>query len=922
MDLRTPDNENKPDKQALRRTRKKGASKWRKLTLIMASGRALVRKYSNRCCVSLFRQIRGGFRTNILQNLASALLDQYHRSAEQGDLDKAIQLLTEALGLCPPGHLERGMSLNNLAQSLLDRYRRSGEQGDLEEAIQLLTEALGLCPPGHLERGMSLNNLAQSLLDRYRRSGEQGDLEEAIQLLTEALGLCPPGHLHRDISLNNLAQSLLDRYRRSGEQGDLDEAIQLLTEALGLRPPGHLERGMSLNNLTVALRDRYRRSGEPGDLEEAIQLLTEALGLCPPGHLERGAFLTNLAGALRDRYRGSVEQGDLDEAIKLFAEALGLCSPGHLHFATASLNLAETLWLAGAPHLDCNMNTPLTLIERGAKDQLSLPLDTLRCAQIWVQMAPDNTQQHEAYSTFIDILRRYIAIGPTVEQQYTSLAHQASFLSLPLNVAARATAAQNVERAVEWLDAGRSLLLADSRRVNQPFPPPERPPDDLTEKFIDICTKLQNVASVASQQYQSGLCGISRGHLNSNAAVSDLLIQKRKLMSEFDRLVGLIRNSPGHEDFLKPLSFEKLRKATSDGPVIIVNCTEHRSDVIIVFAEQPPSVIALDQSFWQTALLVHRRYLAAREEAKKEKASELFGATLAEVSRALWDLVVADVVTELKKRGVVEQSRIWWCPTSFLTALPFHAAGRGKRSKKPKNGERPKGFLIDYYIPSYTPTLKALIDARQPSTASTAVQAQPPKVLIVAQTKDPQLEHAQSELSVLDDQLATFDRVVLDDEAATIKSVMDTLPSFNWAHFICHGEVPTLSPFDSCLRLYREKLTLGHIVNARLPDAQFIFLSACHTAELNDPKLTDEILHLAGAMQFSGFRSVVGTLWEMNDKDGPFVAQQFYGEMLEGDDGVNGRHTKAARALWKVVSEMKKHKLGMERWMNYVHIGA
>lgn len=58
------------------------------------------------------------------------------------------------------------------------------------------------------------------------------------------------------------------------------------------------------------------------------------------------------------------------------------------------------------------------------------------------------------------------------------------------------------------------------------------------------------------------------------------------------------------------------------------------------------------------------------------------------------------------------------------------------------------------------------------------------------------------------------------------------------------------------------------IVNARLPNAEFAFLSACESAT-GDPNTPDEVLHLAAALQFAGFCSVAGTLWAMDDRDGP-----------------------------------------------------
>jgi len=43
-----------------------------------------------------------------------------------------------------------------------------------------------------------------------------------------------------------------------------------------------------------------------------------------------------------------------------------------------------------------------------------------------------------------------------------------------------------------------------------------------------------------------------------------------------------------------------------------------------------------------------------------------------------------------------------------------------------------------------------------------------------------------------------------------------------------------------------------------------------------EKSIVDEALHLAAAMQFCGFRSVVGTMWEMTDIDGRDLARDLY----------------------------------------------
>jgi len=68
-------------------------------------------------------------------------------------------------------------------------------------------------------------------------------------------------------------------------------------------------------------------------------------------------------------------------------------------------------------------------------------------------------------------------------------------------------------------------------------------------------------------------------------------------------------------------------------------------------------------------------------------------------------------------------------------------------------------------------------------------------------------------------------------------------------------------PFLASLRLHSgNRLTLLDLIQARLPGAELAFLSACHSAA-GDGITPDETIHLAAALQFCGFRSVVGTLW-------------------------------------------------------------
>ncbi|KAL0945206.1 hypothetical protein HGRIS_000717 [Hohenbuehelia grisea] len=803
------------------------------------------------------------------------------------ELEKSIELYTKALELQPPGHPDRAQSLINLAISFADRYRLEGSRDDLEKMIELETEALELRPPGHPGRAESLNNLASSFTDRYRLEGSRDDLEKSIELHTKALELRPPGHPGRAQSLSNLASSFTDRYRLEGSRDDLEKSIELHTKALELRPPGHPDRAESLSNLAISFTDRYRLEGSRDDFEKSIELHTKALELRPPGHPDRHSTIADYAAVLWDP-----------------------------DTTTAPANAASVF----------------ALLTEGCM-KISLPSPgSLRCARLWANWACEincGPKIREAYEICITNLERYLSISPTTARQYDALHHASAHPSLPFDAASRILELGDVETAVKWLDASRSLLWSQTQRSRAPLPPDVAKQLDvnLVKDFEKTCSDLQGLSALDNSSLAGGRRA-EQNHTISSSADHDL--QRRALSTTFERLVTSIQETPGCENFLRPLPFNKLQEAASEGPVIIVNSSKYSSHAILVFADRDPIALPLDDSFHETALNECNSYVETHKGIAKN---------LERITRWLWNSVVARVVKRLEEEGVRAQPesrmeegvcrepRIWWCPTGILTVLPFHAAGDGK------------DFLIDHYVSSYTPTLKSLTVARQ-STDSHGADASHSKTLLVAQTKDRKnLPKASKELRLLRDLLDNASTTCLDNEQATKESVLRHLHSHNWVHFICHGAVSDKTPFQSSLQLCKDKsqpnkqkaqlLDLNTIISAHLPDAKFAFLAACHSAEQSSKGLRDEILHLAGALQFSGFRSVVGTLWEMEDEDGPTVTSYFYEAMLnvhasEPDKLAAGQeHTRAACALWKATQVLRNDKkVSLDRWVNFVHIGA
>jgi CHAT domain-containing protein len=163
-------------------------------------------------------------------------------------------------------------------------------------------------------------------------------------------------------------------------------------------------------------------------------------------------------------------------------------------------------------------------------------------------------------------------------------------------------------------------------------------------------------------------------------------------------------------------------------------------------------------------------------------------------------------------------------------------------------------------------------------------------------------------------------------EAATPAAVLDGFHHHRFVHFACHGTLEAGKPFEAGFELHgNERLTLLEIVRADLPTAEFAFLSACHTAEVTEGSIMDEGLHLAAAVQYSGFRSVVGTMWAMVDEDGRDLAENFYKALFSNSRREQGipYHERSAKALRFAVKKLRrKRRITLERWVNFVHYGA
>ncbi|KAH8105748.1 CHAT domain-containing protein [Phellopilus nigrolimitatus] len=696
------------------------------------------------------------------------------------------------------------------------------------------------------------------------------DVEESIANLRDALDLCPPGHPDRSASLYDLANAVFTRFEQSGRMDDLEESIVLNRDALELRPPGHPLRSSSLNNLANAVLTRFKQTGRTEDLEESIALNRGALELRPPGHPDRSMSFGNLAGAVRIRFEKSGQMEDLEESLRIYEE--------------------------GADHVFSNTLTRLSVAVR------------------WAALA--RAQRHDstlkAYSLTLSLLESSLVISPTVQMQHKIFSGRNGYPTLASDAASYAIEIGEVAQAVEMLEQGRALIWSQLRGFRTPIEQLREVNEGLADRFLNTSRQLESLATSSESKpitllAQDGVTGTSQ------KLVDEMYSRKRRLASQLEGIVAEVRATSGFEDFLRARRFSVLREAAVEGPVIIISHSEYRSDALIVLHDRPPVNIQLDSDFDDNGPSLVRDLQSALQKVQTEPNE--CDAGIESVLESLWNRVVSRVVERLGELGFEKQTRIWWCPTSRLSVLPFHAAGPIRVEN------RSRKYLLDDYISSYTPTLTALITARESKPEIRGPDIGRPQLLVVA-LPDDSLPKVEKEYRAIRKDRDFVNCLVR--EQATREAVIANFRDHDWVHFACHGHLNPEEPFLHAFQLSDgDRLTLLDIVQSNLPNAEFAFLSACHSAGQTVSSAREEVLHLAAAMQFSGFRSVIGTMWAMADYDGPFLAKEFYKRMFAEEDSPELGFKRSARALRETIQHLRKKRgITVERWVNFIHIGA
>ncbi|RFN54969.1 hypothetical protein FIE12Z_816 [Fusarium flagelliforme] len=779
----------------------------------------------------------------------------YLETGQLQDLEESIILGTTWVEKAGQDHPDWSTQLNNISAALTTLYERTGSPADLDAAIRYGRESLEVTPKDEPGLGLALSNMAMTLSDRCRASGSLEDLDEAVYYARLAVDATPEDDPARHVQFHNLASVLHKK-----------KAIADVSE-------DHPDFNTYRNRLASALDNRHTALRSAQDMEESIQLSREVANATVKQYTGRTFAPTTLASLLRKQINsgeGSVD--DLDKAIELIQKALSL-TPEDSPTRTQHWSTIGELFVTRYTRLriEEDMEKAVENIQLAVAHPTGEPLHRIKAASEILPLCPEYKQAYEIGRAALDMVPMLAAVRSleTADRQYL-LSHAAGLAANTAGAGLRI--GKQPSEALSILEQGRGLLASsldeirtDIKELRNVFP-------NLAEEFVRLRDELDSSTGSNATEKDSSTYGV-QGR------------RRRDAGKAFDGLLVQIRENPGFEDFLGPLTTNQMLSAADCGPVVVLNSSWMGVDAIIIQEDHLMSFVFPEVKDFQTL-----QFMPEHE----------YGSVQA--LEILWNAFMSNILDHLGFTETPEDGQdwphVWWVPTGPLSRLPIHAAGL--------HLERSGKTVMDRVICSYAPSVKALVHGRRRQE----IRKGPAQALLVAmestQSQAP-LPKAKEEVELVSNicESMSVTPVIAGSDK---KEALEHLRSSKIFHFAGHGHTDRSNPSKShlCFSNASDPLTVANLLELNLhEESPFLaYLSACSTGRVQDEQFIDESIHLISACQLAGFRHIIGTLWKVQDEHCVDVARITYETIREGgmtDDSVcRGLHraTRAMRDIW------------------------
>jgi len=241
---------------------------------------------------------------------ANGLCSRYERDRTPADLHRALELTSE--GSAPVLLAARASALFLLADAADDLEALNGAVAAAEDAAAAEDRSLNLAT--------ALMRVAQLHAIRHAQTGDPADLERAQQV-GDRLQRLP---VSRRADVLRTLSAVAELSGHSGRPNAIETAVGHAEAAFAIDDGGAADRAVSAQRLAESLRMRYVLGTDLEDLDRALGLLEGARRDVP--HIERATLLALLADVYVLRFHRTRDADDLDAAAVAARDAVDAAS--------------------------------------------------------------------------------------------------------------------------------------------------------------------------------------------------------------------------------------------------------------------------------------------------------------------------------------------------------------------------------------------------------------------------------------------------------------------------------------------------------------------------------------------------------------------------------------------------------------------
>ncbi|NQE34366.1 CHAT domain-containing protein [Microcoleus asticus] len=687
---------------------------------------------------------------------------------------------------------------------------------------------------------MTQNNLGTAYGDREGVRAK--NIEDAIACFREALKVRTPENYPKDWAgtQNNLGSAYCDRIE-GVRAANLEEAIACYRLALDVytREDYPEQWALTQNNLGTAYGDREGVRAK--NIEEAIACFREALKVRTPENYPEqwAATQNNLGNAYSDRIEG-VRAANIEEAIACFRLALEIRTPTAfpLDCLQSGRNLGNTAFTAGFWDI----------------------------ALEGFEKAIQAVEKSRSWATSDDIRQQILAESIGVYEK----AIQACVNS------------NQLEKAIEYCDRTRAQRLVDLMHSNDLYASSEIPP--TVQKYLQEFEAKQREIDAEVEQLRKPsegnkeLAGVesqsrSRAELFAyTEKIQELEAQKQRIWENIRRLDPVLAGQVQ----VDPMQFAAMQKLidNSQTAILCFYTTTDDTHVFVIYKDKAPQIHTCHgeglgnfqkwiRESWLSPYLLDRKIW-----------QQGMGEFLFQLSRRLKvDELIGNCLDGIQELIVIPHLFLHQIP---LAALPIEppqpplakgglknldsALAKEQESllSPPLSKGGPGGVLSDYFLIRYVPSCRILEYCSKDETIDS------PKYGIVENATD-DLYFTPFECEQIAE-IVTKPERLKGSQQATVAAYRNLAQNVNVIHSSHHAVSRLDNPLESRLFLGDGIITLGELMTPgwRLPQLSDVFMSCCET-NLGGTEITDNLLSLGTGFLCAGARSVVSTLWAVDD---------------------------------------------------------